>query len=162
MKKKLFETGNDWIGFIGRIALGLLILPHGLQKAFGWFNGYGFEGTMGFFTETIGLPWILGAFIIFTEVAGSLLLVLGLLSRFWALMVICIMFGTIFTYHGPVGFFMNWDGNLKGEGYEYHLAVSTIALIVLIKGAGRYSIDRIIASKQVDPGKAALAQRAMA
>ena len=145
MKQKIFSAGNSWTGLVTRVALGLLILPHGLQKALGLFGGYGFSGTMEYFTNSIKIPWFLGAFIIFTELIGSLLLITGLAVRFWALVIIVIMIGTIITVHGANGFFMDWGGMLKGEGYEYHLAIILLALILIMNGAGKYSIDRRIA-----------------
>lgn len=145
MKQRFFSAGEDWTGLIARISLGLLILPHGLQKAFGLFGGYGFKGTMQFFTEVIGIPWLLGAFIIFTELIGSILLIVGIATRLWSFIIIAIMIGTIVTVHGSFGFFMNWGGTLKGEGYEYHLAIITIGMLLIINGVGKYSIDKKIA-----------------
>jgi putative oxidoreductase len=142
MKKKIFFSGNHWTGLTARIALGLLILPHGLQKALGLFGGYGFTGTMQYFTDYIKIPWLLGAFIIFTEFIGAVLLIAGFAARIWSMVIITIMLGTIVTVHGTNGFFMNWDGTLQGEGYEYHLAIIALSVIVIIVGAGRYSIDR--------------------
>ncbi|MBN8675287.1 MAG: DoxX family protein [Chitinophagales bacterium] len=142
MKKKIFLSGDHWTGLAARIALGSLILPHGLQKAFGLFGGYGFTGTMQYFTDYIKVPWLLGAFIIFTEFIGAVLLIAGYAVRIWSMVIIAIMLGTIVTVHGKNGFFMNWGGTLQGEGYEYHLAIIALSVIVIIVGAGRYSIDR--------------------
>ena len=145
MKQKIFSAGDSWTGLLTRVGLGLLILPHGLQKAFGLFGGYGFTGTMGYFTEFIKIPWLLGAFIIFTELVGSFLLIAGLAVRCWAVIIIAIMIGTIVTVHGANGFFMDWGGILKGEGYEYHLAIIILALVLIMNGAGRFSLDKRIA-----------------
>ncbi len=145
MKKKIFATDHQLTGFFVRLVLGLLLLPHGLQKTLGLFGGYGFTGTMGYFTGVIHLPWILGAFIIVIESLGALLLIAGLATRFWALMVIALMLGTIITVHGSNGFFMDWGGTLNGEGYEYHLAIIALALISFFQGGGRYSLDHQIA-----------------
>lgn len=142
-----FSTSNNWAGFMARVVLGVVMLPHGLQKTFGLFGGYGFSGTLSFFTDTMKLPSLLGIFIILAEFLGSLLLILGLASRLWSLAIIAIIAGAIITVHAPFGFFMNWEGNQAGEGFEYHIALIGLALIVLIYGAGRYSLDRLITAK---------------
>ena len=145
MKQIVFSTGNHWTGFISRVILGLLLLPHGLQKTVGAFGGYGFTGTMNYFTEGMNFPWLLGFLVILTEFVGAICLILGLATRFWTCAVILLMVGSVITVHWPNGFFMNWDGTAKGEGFEYHLAVITLSLVTLLNGAGRYSVDKKIA-----------------
>ncbi|ULQ51335.1 DoxX family protein [Flavihumibacter fluvii] len=145
MKQMFFSTGNHWTGFLSRMALGLILLPHGLQKSFGWLGGYGFSGTMGYFTEVMRFPWLLSLLIILTEFVGALCLLAGFATRFWTIAVIFLMLGSIVTVHWQNGFFMNWNGTAKGEGFEYHLAIITLSLITLLKGAGKYSADKKIA-----------------
>lgn len=147
MKDLLFTTKNEWVGFITRVTVGLIILPHGLQKLFGMFGGYGFDGTMGFFTNTMHLPWIIGFTVIMIESFGALSLILGFASRLWSSLMIALMVGAITTSHLQNGFFMNWFGSQKGEGYEYHLLVIGLALATLVVGSGKYSIDRLITKK---------------
>lgn len=68
--KALFATDDSWAGLVLRLTLGLVLLPHGAQKLLGWFGGFGFDGTMGFFTQKMGLPWIdrlLGDGVIFAQ-----------------------------------------------------------------------------------------------
>jgi putative oxidoreductase len=145
--RQLFYTDNNWAGLILRVTLGLVIFPHGAQKLLGWYGGFGFAGTMGFFTETMHLPWIIAFLVIVGESFGSIALLLGLLTRFTAASFIVIMLGAITTSHLPNGFFMNWFGKQAGEGYEYHLLVIGIAAALLVTGAGRWSADRIITEK---------------
>jgi len=145
--KVLFQTNEDWTGLILRLTLGLVMFPHGAQKLLGWYGGYGFPGTMGFFTETMHLPWIIGFLVIMGEFFGSLGLLAGLLTRFTAASLSVIMLGAIVTSHLPHGFFMNWFGNQQGEGYEYHLLAIGIGLALLVTGAGRWSLDRAIADR---------------
>lgn len=145
--RQLFYTDNNWAGLILRVTLGLVIFPHGAQKLLGWYGGFGFAGTMGFFTETMHLPWIVAFLVIVGESFGSIALLLGLLTRFTAASFIVIMLGAIITSHLPNGFFMNWFGKQAGEGYEYHLLVIGIAAALLVTGAGRWSADRIITEK---------------
>lgn len=144
MMNTLFSVNGDWVGLILRLTIGLIIFPHGAQKMLGWFGGYGFNGTMEFFTGTAGLPYFVGLAVILLEFGGSLLLVAGLGTRIIALGFIGLMIGIILTSHVPNGFFMNWYGSQAGEGYEYHLLVIGLAVALLIEGAGRYSVDSLI------------------
>jgi len=143
--KALFQTDDGLAGFILRVTLGLVMFPHGAQKLLGWFGGFGFDGTMGFFTQKMGLPWIIAFLIIIGESFGSLGLLAGFLTRFAAASLAVIMLGAITMVHVPHGFFMNWGGLQQGEGYEYHLLVIGIAVALLITGGGRWSVDRVVA-----------------
>jgi putative oxidoreductase len=145
--KALFQTDDGLAGFILRVTLGLVMFPHGAQKLLGWFGGFGFDGTMGFFTQKMGLPWIIAFLIIIGESFGSLGLLAGFLTRFAAASLAVIMLGAITMVHLPHGFFMNWGGQQQGEGYEYHLLVIGIAAALLITGGGRWSVDRVVAER---------------
>ncbi len=145
--KALFQTDESWVGLILRLTLGLVMFPHGAQKLLGWYGGFGFSGTLGFFTETMHLPWLVAFLIIIGEFFGSLGLLAGLLTRFSAASIGVIMLGAIALVHLPNGFFMNWFGKQSGEGYEYHLLVVGIALALIVTGAGRWSVDQVIAKK---------------
>lgn len=147
MLKKIFNTQNDVGALIARITLGIVIFPHGAQKALGWFGGYGYSGTMGFFTEQMGIPALFGFLAIVAEFAGPLGLLTGLLSRVAAFGIASVMTVAIATVHLGNGFFMNWYGNQKGEGFEYHLLVLGLALIVMIKGGGKFSLDKKLSEK---------------
>ena len=145
--KAFFQTDDPWTGLILRLTLGLVMFPHGAQKMLGWYGGFGFSGTMGFFTETMHLPWIVALLVIVGEFFGSLGLIAGLLTRFTAASFMVIMLGAITTSHFQNGFFMNWFGKQQGEGYEYHLLVIGISLALLVTGAGKWSVDRVIAGR---------------
>ncbi len=142
--RKLLSTPNDFTLTILRLVLGIVFLAHGAQKMLGWFGGYGFYGTMGFFTEKMGIPAPLAFLAICAEFFGGLGLIVGLLSRIAAFGVICNMIVAIATVHVHNGFFMNWTGQQKGEGFEYHLLAIAMAFVILIKGAGGLSIDRTL------------------
>ena len=142
MKNRIFNTNNDFTGLILRLTLGLILLPHGAQKMLGLFGGYGFTRTMGFFTETMHLPWIVGFLVIIIEFIGALALITGFASRIWSALTILLFTGIILTSHLDNGFFMNWFGNQKGEGYEYHLLIIGLALALFVNGSGKYSIDK--------------------
>jgi len=142
----LLATDRSALLTLLRITLGLVILPHGLQKAFGWFGGYGFTGTMGFF-GSIGIPAFLGFLSIAAESAGALALIAGVTTRIAAFGLIVNMLVAA-SMHRANGFFMNWTGQQKGEGIEFHILFVAIAVVILIAGAGRWSIDRAITAKK--------------
>ncbi len=127
-----------------RLSLGLMILPHGLQKTLGWFGGYGFEGTMGYLTHTFGAPWIFALLAILAESVGGLMLIAGLGTRLAALGVGGVML-VASTQHWANGFFMNWFGAQKGEGIEFFILAVGIALALLVLGGGKASLDRLLA-----------------
>ncbi len=143
---KGFATDRDIGSLIIRITLGLIIFPHGAQKLFGWFGGHGFSGTMGFFTEQLGIPGIVALLVILAESLGALALIAGFITRFAAFGIGITMIGAL-KMHAANGFFMNWFGYQEGEGFEYHLLVIGMALALLIKGAGRFSADALIADR---------------
>lgn len=145
--KALFQTDDRWAGLILRLTLGLVMLPHGAQKLLGLFGGFGFEGTLGFFTQKMGVPWLIAFLVIIGEFFGSLGLLAGLLTRFSAASLAVIMLGAILMVHLPFGFFMNWFGQQQGEGFEYHLLVIGIAAALLVTGGGKWSVDREIANR---------------
>lgn len=147
MFRKLIETPNDFVLTLSRVVLAGVMFPHGAQKVLGWFGGYGYAGTMGFFTGTMGLPWVVAFLVIAIEFAGAILLALGLLGRFAALGVVAVMAGAVATVHGKFGFFMNWNGNQPGEGFEYHLLAIALALVVVIRGSGALSLDRLLSTR---------------
>ncbi len=143
--KWIFQSGNHVHGFIARLTLAVVILPHGLQLLLGWFGGYGFAASMTYFTSTVGLPWLVGLLVILLQSIGALLLLTGLATKSSALATIFLFAGMIFTSHLEFGFFMNWSGTQKGEGFEYHLLVIGLAFILLLDGAGKFSIDSLLA-----------------
>ena len=143
MLRAIFRTDDDASALIARLALGIVILPHGLQKLLGMFGGAGFTATVDYFVSS-GLPAFLAVLIIIGEALGSLGLILGFLSRVAALGITIIMLGAILTVHIKFGFFMNWAGTQAGEGFEFHILAIGLALVVLIKGGGPWSVDASI------------------
>jgi len=145
--RKLFETDEAWTGLSLRVMLGVVMFPHGAQKLLGWYGGFGFAGTLGFFTEQMHLPWLVALLVIIGESFGSLGLLIGLLTRVTAASMALIMVGAIGLVHWPNGFFMNWSGKQAGEGFEYHLLVIAICAALVITGAGKWSVDSVIAKE---------------
>ena len=146
MLRKWMQTDDDVGRLIVRLALGLVMFPHGAQKLLGWFGGAGFNETLQGMTK-MGLPAVVVLLVILAEFFGSLSLITGFLGRVGAFGILCVMLGALFMVHLPNGFFMNWMGNQKGEGYEYHLLAIGMALAILVKGSGAFSIDRSMSDK---------------
>jgi putative oxidoreductase len=139
MFHKLFSTSNDFVLTIVRLALGVTFFMHGAQKMLGWFGGYGFHATMGTFTHYLGIPAPLAFLAICAEFFGGLgVAALGIMVN---------MLVAIATIHHVNGFFMNWTGQQKGEGFEFHILAIALAIVVLVKGSGAVSIDRAIAGE---------------
>lgn len=146
--RDLVATPPDATATIARLALGIMILPHALQKVFGLFGGYGFSGTMGYFTDTLGIPWIFALLAILAEFLGGLGLITGLLGRVAAFGVGCNMVVAALMNHVQNGFFMNWFGQMEAgtEGFEFHILAIALALIVIVRGSGAWSVDRTLTS----------------
>ena len=113
---RLFRTSESVVLPVLRVGLALVILPHGLQKTLGWFGGFGFRGTMDFFTGTMELPYALGLAAVTAESLGAVLVLVGLGTRLWAAMIGVTMLVAMVTVHLQHGFFMNWFGTQSGEG----------------------------------------------
>lgn len=147
MFRALVATRNDWYLTVLRLAAGIMILPHGLQKTFGWFGGPGYAKMMGNFTQGAHIPAVFAFLAIMAEFLGGLGLILGFLTRIAAFGVFCNMVVAIVFNNSRFGFFMNWGGRQKGEGIEFHLLAIAILLGVMLRGAGPISIDRAIAKE---------------
>lgn len=141
MLKKLFATEEEVTSFILRLILGIVFVPHGMQKILG------FAGTMDFFTVNLGIPVIFAFLAVMAEFLGSWGLITGLLTRVAAFGITVNMIVAVYMLHWQHGFFMNWFGNQKGEGFEYHLLVIAIGIALMIKGGGKWSLDGLIAKK---------------
>ncbi|EQA46612.1 DoxX family protein [Leptospira broomii serovar Hurstbridge str. 5399] len=142
MLEILLATEANFAITVLRIILGVVMLPHGLQKLFGWMGGYGFTSTINFFASE-GIPSLIGFLIIVVESFGALALILGLCTRLSALGIGIVMIGAAF-FQRKNGFFMNWFGNQAGEGFEYHVLAIGIAFALVILGGGSASMDRLL------------------
>ena len=134
----LFRTPRDWVQCLLRVALGALIFPHGAQKLFGLFGGGGYAATIGYFSAQLGVPAWLTTLVVISESVGGLLLIAGLLSRLAALALVADMVGAIALVNLKSGFF--WTNG----GVEYPLLVIVVALAVVIRGGGAFSVDRAL------------------
>lgn len=147
MVNKLVCTDDDAATAVLRLMLGAIFFAHGAQKMLGWFGGYGFTGTMGFFTSLLHIPAIFAFLAIAAEFFGGLGLIFGFLTRIAAFGILSNMVVAIAMVHSQFGFFMNWTGAQKGEGYEYHLLVIAATVLLIIRGAGAPSVDRLLSSR---------------
>ena len=146
MWRKLLNTPQDISAFVLRITLGGVIWAHGAQKFMGWFGGNGWIGTMQFFNSGLHIPVPLAALAILTEFFGMAALALGLFGRVFAAGAATLMVVAIATVHSKFGFYMNWNSDpSRGEGFELHLLAIAMAIAIMIRGSGAWSIDRLLA-----------------
>lgn len=149
MFDKLLRTENDVVSLVLRLALGIMMFPHGAQKVLGWYGGYGLAGTWGWMTGQQHIPAVFAALAITAEFAGALGLIVGLLGRVAAFGIGVDMVVAAFVgHHVANGFFMNWSGHLAGEGFEFHLLAVAIAAALVVRGSGALSFDRLIAGRR--------------
>jgi putative oxidoreductase len=137
----LIDTDGDWVLTLVRLVLGVVLFAHGAQKLLGWFGGPGFIATLRTFRDHLRIPAPLAFLAIAAEFFGGLGLIFGLLTRIAALSIALTMVVAMLTVHLSYGLFMNWYGNKPGEGFEYHLVVLALAILVFVKGAGAFSFD---------------------
>ncbi|WP_298718057.1 DoxX family protein [uncultured Oceanisphaera sp.] len=137
--RTLFSSTGGYAALVLRVPVGLILAAHGAQKLFGWFGGYGLEGT-GQWLASIGLaPGYLMALLAGgAEFFGGLALVLGLLTRPAALVSAFTMLVAIFAVHIGNGLFMS------NNGYEYALALFAVTLALAVQGAGRFALDKVL------------------
>jgi putative oxidoreductase len=147
--KNLFSTNpNNWAALIARIALAVVVFPHGAQKLFGWFGGFGFQGTIGFLTGQAGLPYIIAILVILIESIAALFVFVGFATRIAAFGILANFVGIVLKIHLANGFFMNWGGDQKGEGIEYFVLLIGLAVILIVTGGGKASVDAALTKRR--------------
>lgn len=140
----LLSTNPDWIQTIVRLILGVVFFAHGAQKLLGWFGGPGLKETLRTMHETLGLPAPLALAAVAVEFFGGLGLIAGLLSRVAAVGIAVVMLTAIVMVNGRYGLFLNWFGDRKGHGCEYHLLAIALAAVIIVRGSGAMSLDRLL------------------
>jgi putative oxidoreductase len=143
MLTDLFSTDPDWTQTIIRLILGAVFFAHGAQKLLGWFGGAGLKSTIAMMHEHLGLPVPMALLAVSAEFLGGVGLIFGLLSRVAAVGIAVIMLSAIVMVHGRNGLFLNWFGDRKGHGYEYHLLAIALAAVIIVRGSGAVSLDRL-------------------
>ena len=141
---RILATDSNWVPTLARIVLGIIFFAHGSQKVFGWFGGPGLKKTVRTLTEFVGLPPILALAAVGSEFVGGVALILGLLGRISALGIAVNMLAAILMVHGKYGLFMNWFGDRKGHGIEYHLLAIALAVVIIAEGSGAFSLDALL------------------
>jgi putative oxidoreductase len=135
-----------------RLPIGIIFMAHGAQKLFGWFGGYGLDGT-GQWMASIGLePGYLMALLAGSgEFFGGLAILLGLLTRPAAAVLAFTMAVAIVTVHLGNGLFM------ANNGYEFGLALLAASVALVALGGGSLSLDRVLSAGRATLGRAAVA-----
>jgi putative oxidoreductase len=141
--QRFLKTDDSLTATIQRVLVAAVMFPHGAQKLFGWFGGYGFDGTLGFFSS-LHIPTLLGVLVILGESLGAIALALGLATRLTAFGISAAMLGAMLTVQLPNGFFMNWFGNQPGEGIEFGLLMLGLSVPLIVRGGGRYALDSLL------------------
>jgi putative oxidoreductase len=146
--KRILSTDNSYSWLLLRVTLGIVLGAHGVQKAFGWFGGYGWNNTIEYFSS-VGLPVFLGGLVILIETLGAFLLIIGFAGRINAALMGIVMAGAFYIDHLPNGFYMNWYGGTRGEGFEFDILFWAIAIVITINGSGALSIDRLLSKSGI-------------
>jgi putative oxidoreductase len=147
MLRRFLNTPDEYGLTIVRVVLGVVMIAHGLQKLFGWFGGHGIGGTIADFEAYFGFPAAVTLLVILAESFGSFFLIVGLATRFMALALGLVMIGAIYFVTGQWSFFMNWYAQPRGEGFEFHILVLGIVLALVLRGGGKWSLDRFILAR---------------
>jgi putative oxidoreductase len=141
--RRFVQTEESYVLAVLRVALAIVIFPHGAQKLLGWFGGAGVDGTMQLFAA-LGVPATIAVLVIVSDFFGSLALLIGLLGRFAAFGTTMVMLGAVALVHAPYGFFLNWNGDQAGEGIQFHVLVLAVSAVLMVKGSGAWSLDRLL------------------
>jgi putative oxidoreductase len=157
--RKVLNTEDDWVLTLMRVVVGIVIFPHAAQLLLGWFGGYGYHASIAGFAHE-GIPPVFGFLAIVSEFFGSMGLILGFMTRVAALGIAVDMVVAILKVHLPNGFFMNWFGTQKGEGYEFHLLALALLIAIVVKGAGAFSLDRVVTRSLAGSPSAPIPSRA--
>lgn len=147
MLLQVLATDPSWVLTLARIILGIIFFAHGSQKVFGWFGGPGLRQTLRTLTQFVGLPSIVALAAVGAELLGGAALILGFLGRISALGIAVNMLAAILMVHGRFGLFMNWFGDRKGHGIEYHLLAIALAIVIIAKGSGAFSLDLLLSTR---------------
>lgn len=145
---KLLKTERDPSAFLLRLTTAAVLFPHLAQKMLGWFGGNGLGPTLQYFQNDLNIPLTFGIIAIAAEFLGSVLILIGFLTRVAASVMAIGMIAAAYLAHLEFGFFMNWTGQQGGEGFEYHILLLGICLALTLKGGGIWSVDRALSGRQ--------------
>lgn len=147
MYHKLLYTGDSYSSFFLRISLGSVMLAHGLQQTIGLLGGVGLVQKLNYY-NSLGVPRFIGTLGILVITVGSILLILGYETRLMGFCIGLFLLTALFMgHHIQNGFFMNWESERPGEGYEYHILGLGISLALILYGGGKLSVDRYLSHR---------------
>ncbi|ARQ01836.1 DoxX family protein [Pseudorhodoplanes sinuspersici] len=138
---RVYANLDEWAHVLIRVALGAILIPHGMQKLFGAFSGPGMTNFIGLLQKVGYSPAVASMFgwiIALLEFGGGILLIIGLFTRPIAFAVLIFMLEAVRFHYGRAGT-MFWTA--PGSGFEYPLILAAIALYLLIRGSGPHSVD---------------------
>ncbi|QXE91900.1 DoxX family protein [Geomonas subterranea] len=144
--ERILLTNDSWKGTVLRVGLGLVMFLHGAQNLLGWFGGLGFEHAMSVMTTQLMVPKMFAVLIIMTQFFGGIALLIGAYVRIAASAVIVVMLASLGVLDYGNGFLTTWSGKQLSPGVEFQLLAITVAINLIIWGAGRWSIDRALES----------------
>lgn len=147
MFRKLTSTGNSAAFFFLRIALGVVLLAHGLQQTLGVLGGVGMSAKLDYYYNSYHIPKFIGFFGISIISIGAVMLIIGFCSRIIAFFSGIFLLTAAVLVHIQNGIFMNWTGQNSGEGFEYHILGIAIAVAIVIYGGGWLSVDRYLCDR---------------
>jgi putative oxidoreductase len=145
MFRNLLRTPDDKVLTFLRLVLAIVVFPHGAQKMLGWFGGFGPSGTWGFLTGMMHIPAPLAVLVFAAEFFAPIALLLGFLGRIAAFGIAVDFTVVALMAHARNGWLMNFSGQQKGEGVEFFVLAVAIAIAIVIRGSGAWSVDRLIA-----------------
>lgn len=130
-----------------RVVVAIVMFPHGAQKVLGWFGGHGAQWTIEMWEKWFGFPAFITVLVMMAEFLGPILMIIGAGVRIVASAFALIMIGAVYFVHARWGFFMNWyTEQTRGEGFEYHILMMSVLAVIIVNGAGPFSIDRKMTS----------------
>jgi putative oxidoreductase len=140
---KNLQISHDVIALVSRLTIGIVLFPHGAQKLLGWWSGHGYDGTMNYFTNTVGIPYEVGFLVIVIEFFCPILLILGIWTRVAAAAIMVVMVGVIISVQHQY-FFMDWFRNQQSEGMEFFLLMIGLCLVSILNGAGKFAVTKLL------------------
>jgi putative oxidoreductase len=148
LSQTVIGTDRSLVQLVQRTALAAVMFPHGAQKLFGWFGGWGLDASVRWFSQSLHLPAPIALLVILSDVLGALALAFGAFTRLAALGTSAVMVGAVALVHLPNGFFMNWSGAQAGEGFEFHILALALSLPLMVTGGGAFSVDGWLARRR--------------
>jgi putative oxidoreductase len=146
MLLQILATDSDWVPTLGSHHSGHHLLRTRVAKGVRLVRRAGIEADTAHYDRISRSAAIVALAAVGAEFVGGVALILGFLARISALGIAVNMLAAIFMVHGKYGLFMNWFGDRKGHGIEYHLLAIALAIVIIAKGAGAFSLDGLLSN----------------